>query len=71
MARFGHYLIAAIIWIAIGFGVGFLGMWMTRFAGLWAILGWAVGIAGFLFAVLSIMQIIRVTALQVKGIRRP
>ena len=67
MAKFGHYLIAAIVWIVIGFGVGFLGMWMTRFGGFRTVLGWAVGIAGFLFAVLSIMQVLRVIALQRKG----
>lgn len=71
MAKFGHTLIAGIVWIAIAFGVGIGGALIEqRWDGsIWKIVGWIMMIAGFGFGTISGLTLIRITRLQIKGMR--
>jgi hypothetical protein len=67
--KFGYTLIAGILWIAIAVGIGILGSWLTTRGGGWPILGWILAVLGWGFAGLSVVQLWRMTSMQIKGMR--
>lgn len=69
MARFGRFLKTGIGAIALAVAVGFLGLWIKGFGGVWSVLGWIVAVVGFGMAWLSLWQVVRVTRLQRRGMK--
>lgn len=51
--------LAGVLWTAIAFGIGCIGVWLKSYSGLWTFVGWSLIILGFGFAGDSILALIR------------
>ncbi len=69
MAKFGHVIISGLVWIVIAVGFGALGLWMVTLTGSLSILGIIIAVLGFGFVFLSISHLLRITYLQIRGMR--
>ncbi len=55
MAKFGHWFLSGVLWVAIAFGIGLLGLWVVSLGGIWSRFGQVVVLAGFSFAGLAVL----------------